>query len=124
MQFITFTTLNFILSFVSFILRDPEYYNVPEDDVAIEMGLIAGYAEMVMVFFQFLLGIIFDVVGRRVPLVLGIALIAVGICCIPLAHDLYPWFLIFRIMLSAGSVVGLNVPLLPDYVDKEYVGRA
>ena len=86
--------------------------------------MIAGYAEIVMVFFQFLLGLIFDVVGRRIPLVLGIALIAVGIGCIPLAHDLYPWFLIFRIMLSTGAVVGLNVPLIPDYVEKEYVGRA
>ena len=77
-----------------------------------------------MVFFQFMLGIIFDVVGRRVPLVLGVATIAIGIGCIPLAHDLYPWFLIFRIMLSSGAVVGLNVPLLPDYVKKEFLGRA
>ena len=30
----------------------------------------------------------------------------------------------YRIMLSLGTIVGLNVPLLPDYVRKDNIGRA
>ena len=49
--------------------------------------------------------------------------IGIAVGCIPLSHELYPWFLIYRCMLSVGTVVGLNLPLLPDYVAKEHLGR-
>ena len=50
-QFITFTILNFILGFVTFILRDPKYYNLSKDDLADNLGKIASYAEIVVLFF-------------------------------------------------------------------------
>ena len=86
--------------------------------------MVQSISEFVTLIFQIVLGVLFDLYGRKIPLVTGMALIALSIGAIPLGKELYPWFLICRIMLGIGSAVGLNVPLLPDYVEKEYLGRA
>ena len=49
-QFITFVCLNFILGYVTFILEDPDYYNLTPDEVAANLGVIASYAEVVVIF--------------------------------------------------------------------------
>lgn len=87
-------------------------------------GKISSYAEIVVIFFQPILGFLFDTIGRKIPLICGMLIISVAVGCIPLSHELYPWFLIYRCMLSVGTVVGLNLPLLPDYVAKEHLGKA
>lgn len=124
MIFITYLSLSFILSFVLFILRDPKYYNVPQDEVSNQVGKIGAVAEIVVIFFQPLLGLAFDTIGRKIPIIIGMFMIGVSILLIPMGRNLYPEFLLFRISLSIGTVIGLNAPLLPDYVQPNYIGRA
>lgn len=49
-----------------------------------------------------------------------------GMCFIgmPYLENVYPSFLILRIIVSLGLLPGLNSPLLPDYVQKESLGLA
>ena len=70
------------------------------------------------------IGTIFDILGRRIPLVIGIIFIAISMGCIPLGKTIYPGFLLLYILNDFGTTIGMNVPLLPDYVQKDNIGRA
>lgn len=122
-QFVSFTCLSFVLSFVTFILQNKYYYNLKDaKNLAQDLGVIAAYAEAIVMVQEFFLGIIFDTLGRRIPLFLGILVQGIVTGAIPLGRSLFPSYCIIRIMISVSTVISLNVPLLPDYVQKEYIG--
>ena len=88
------------------------------------MGTIGSISEACVIVLEFFIGLIFDIFGRKNPLVFGFLLIGIGLIGIPLFSEIYPWFALMRILISIGSIFGLAVPLLPDYVKKENMGRA
>lgn len=47
-----------------------------------------------------------------------------AIFAIPLFNNLFPDYLVIRVLISLGLIVSLNIPLLPDYVRKEHMGKA
>lgn len=65
-------------SFMTFILRDPNYYNVPEDVLAKDLGIITTYTMITQIGVLLVLGPIFDTLGRKAASLLGI--IVSGIC--------------------------------------------
>ena len=71
LQYINFCGLNMALSFLSFILRDPKYYNVSKDDVGTVNSQISLYAEIVLIIIGFFIGPIFDLVGRKKFIIFG-----------------------------------------------------
>ena len=71
-----------------------------------------------------LAGPILDTLGRKIPLIVGYLVAGVSVLLIPLFKSIYPAFLILRTLISMGTVIGMNVPLLPDYVKKESLGLA
>lgn len=73
---------------------------------------------------EFFIGLIFDIFGRKKPLVFGFLMIGIGLIGIPLFKQVFPWFLIMRVLISFGGVFGMAVPLLPDYVQKDNMGKA
>ena len=118
-----FTAFNFILGFQTFLLTDEKYYDIPEDEVASRMGKVSLYSALIKIPFTLVLGFVFDVFGRRIPLVLGMLMLSASIFCMPLGKNLYPGYLIFSIMLSLGMNLAGNAPLLPDYVQKATIGK-
>jgi hypothetical protein len=48
LNFVVFTCIQFVLSFVSFILADPNYYGI-KDELGEKMGEIASYAELYVI---------------------------------------------------------------------------
>ena len=72
-QFVCFTCISFALSFVTFILQNEHYYNQMDSaSLAQNLGTIAAIAEGVVMVQEFFIGIIFDTLGRRIPLFIGI----------------------------------------------------
>ena len=71
-----------------------------------------------------ILGVIFDTIGRKIPTVLGFVMCAGAILGTPWFTEVYPGFLIMRVMISVGIIPGLNTPLLPDYVHQKSLGLA
>ena len=63
---------------MTFILRDPNYYNVPEDVLAKDLGIITTYTMITQIGVLLVLGPIFDTLGRKAASLLGI--IVSGIC--------------------------------------------
>jgi MFS family permease len=76
--------IQIILSFISFIIKDPKYYNVSNDIYASEMGYIASIAELVVIFFDIILGPIMDKIGRKIPIIVGFTCISIAMALIPL----------------------------------------
>ena len=124
MTFVVFICLSFILSFVTYILTDENYYAVPIDEIGSKLGQISCIAEIFVIFESLFMGPIFDKFGRKVPLVISFIVTGLAIGAIPLFKTLYPGYFILRVLISLGTTIGLNAPLLPDYVDKNSVGVA
>jgi MFS family permease len=80
------------------------------------LGTIGSIAEAFAIILEFFIGLIFDLFGRKKPLIFGFLLFGIGLIGIPFFKKVFPWFLILRIMISLGAVFGMSVPLLPDYV--------
>jgi MFS family permease len=70
-----------------------------------------------------LLGIIFDTLGRKIPLILGLFTTGISIALAPNFHEVIPGFVILRVLMTAG-MLGANSPLLPDYIYPKSLGLA
>ena len=84
MIFTSFSGLIMSMSFLSFIIRDPEYYNVK--DVGSVTGDIGFYCELVMLLFDISYGPILDIVGRKGPLIVCLVLSGAALGMIPMFH--------------------------------------
>ena len=88
------------------------------------MGDTGFYSELVVMIFALALGVIFDVVGRKYPIVISLVIAGISLILLPYLTNVYPEFLILRILLSIGVIPGFNSPLLPDYLMGESLGLA
>ena len=66
-----FVELYIALGFISFILRDPDYYNVKEDKVGPITSEISFQAEIVLIFAELFIGPSFDLFGRKAIVIFG-----------------------------------------------------
>ena len=94
-----------------------------------EVGKLAGncgfYAEIIVTCFIMGLGMLFDTMGRKLPLVTGFLVAGLSILATPfLKHSIYPGFLMMRILMTLGVIPAVNTPLLPDYVESKSLGLA
>ena len=112
------------MSFVIFILKDPNYYNIKEKELPQKLGTIGTYTEVINIILECFLGVIFDTFGRKLPIIIGFFLAALSIGGIPLFKSLFPSYLILRSLISVGICIAGNAPLMPDYVQKESMGLA
>ena len=122
--YVMFIAVSVSVSFSTFILRDPMYYDVPDNKVASIMGQINSIADCITIPLMPFVGIAFDMLGRRVPLTIAMLVIAVGVGCFPLESEVYPWFFLFRVLLTVGFYIGMCAPLCPDYVHKNDIGKS
>ena len=116
--------MSFVLSFVTFILKNPYYYNIPDDEIAQNYGMISSIIEIIGIFQNCIMGLIFDTLGRKWPLITGLITQSLATSVIPLFSSLFPSFFIIRLLISSSLIITTGVPLLPDYVQTEYIGRA
>ncbi len=103
-------------TFFPYIIKSPEYYDVPEDKEASVVGNLAFYAELAILPSHFLIGGVLDIFGRKIPTVLGMLISGVCICLIPFGRSVYPDLCILRLTIAIGVLVAMNSPLLPDYI--------
>ena len=71
LAFVNFCGLNMALGFLSFLLRDKNYYNVPSEKVGSVNSEVSKDAEIVLIVIGFFIGPIFDLVGRKKIIILG-----------------------------------------------------
>ena len=88
------------------------------------MGFIGMLSEIANIIAELMMGLIINIFGRKVPLISVLVLAGFSTAAIPMFTELYPWFCIFRILINLGAAICGNIPLLPDYVEKDSLGRA
>ena len=72
-----------IISFCTFILEDPKYYNVPPDKIGEVLGSIGMYSEFFVIAMDIAGGPIMDIFGRKYPVVIGFFIASIFIFLIP-----------------------------------------
>ena len=80
------------------------------------LGDVGLYSELCVIAMDFLSGPIMDIFGRKYPITIGILVAGVFMYLIPHFKEVYPGFLICRIMIGISTILFVNVPLVPDYV--------
>lgn len=112
------------MGFISFILRDPNYYNVAKDDVGTVLGQVGFYAELLIIALEMFVGPIFDLFGRKKVIVLGQIVSGFALFAFPLFKKVWPWFFVCKSLTNMGTTVTLIAPLTPDYFGYESLGLA
>ena len=105
-----------IFSFSTFILSDPRYYNIPVAKLGGLLGTVGTIDEAMVILLDLVIGPVFDLVGRKWPISLGMLIAGIGTSAIPMFTTIYPGFFICRVSIHLGTMVLLNAPLLPDYI--------
>ena len=82
------------------------------------------YSEFVVIVQSLFMGIIIDTFGRKWPLVIGFLVAGAAMAAIPLFTSLYPAFFLLRSLIGMGTIIAINIPLLPDYVVESSMGLA
>lgn len=97
-------------------MTDKRYYAIPKDEIGGVLGTVGMYAEIVVIVQGFIIGPLTDVIGRKPPVVVGFFLGGAAMILIPYFKVIWPWFFILRSAIGCGCIIGLNLPLIPDYV--------
>jgi len=69
-------------------------------------------------------GPLLDIFGRKRPVVIGFFISSIFILMVPQFTEVYPYFYMCRICIGCGSIIFMNVPILPDYVHPDSIGSA
>ena len=86
--FISFCGLMMSMVLISFLIRDPEYYNIT--DVGTVTGDIGFYCELVMLIFDLSFGSVTDIVGRKGPLLVCLLSSGMALGLMPMFTTVYP----------------------------------
>ena len=70
------------------------------------------------------IGVVYDVIGRKIPVLIFIVLMGFSIIIMPFFTDIYPGYVIVRAFVQISAVVVATVPFAPDYVQSESIGLA
>ena len=95
-MFVGGLVMSFMSTFLSYIVKSPEYYNVPQNETASTLGDLGFYSELVLFPCHLLLGSLMDIVGRKLPTTVGLFGCAMAIACIPYGHKVYPDLCLMR----------------------------
>ena len=132
MNYIAYNMFFFVItfSFVSadtlqpILLNTQTYFNIPQSQVATVNANIQLWDLLTKIIIAPFYGILTDVIGRKFFIVFGILCMSIGILGMSLVHQIYPYYLIFRLIFANGAIACLCSPLLADYVHFETKGRA
>ena len=120
-------TVMLITTFVNaqsiFLLRDPEYFDIDEDDLGKISSLLILVALPGAMIGTFAGGYIFDIVGRRMTLFACFFGGSLFVFIIPFtAPNVVPGLLLVRILITFFTSSPASNPLLADYVHKDAIG--
>lgn len=107
-----------------FILRDPNYFNVPATEIGTVSNNILFWGIIANMIGSLFIGQIFDIVGRKWTLFFAVVFSGLFLALVPLAPNVYPWLVIFRMGIAISMVGALCMPLITDYIKKNSRGKA
>ena len=64
----------------------------------------------------FFIGIVYDVIGRKTPVLIFLVLLGFSLIVMPYFPDVYPGYAIMRAIVQISGAIITTVPFAPDYV--------
>eukprot|EP00826_Nyctotherus_ovalis_P051490 TRINITY_DN6438_c0_g1_i4.p1 TRINITY_DN6438_c0_g1~~TRINITY_DN6438_c0_g1_i4.p1 ORF type:complete len:371 (-),score=53.43 TRINITY_DN6438_c0_g1_i4:314-1426(-) len=129
LSYLVFITSVFAASYyldiiLVFLLRHPDYYNLPDSEVIKTTGNLIFYRSIVRLIVDPLTGSIHDVVPRKAFLIVSIILIVPIYILMPICRNVYPDLLL--LMLVTGILLSnlYTTPIVGDLVAKNSLGFA
>ena len=108
-----------------FLLRDPEFFDVPENRLGRISSQIVLAGFPVAMFGTFFAGYLFDILGRRVTLFMAFFTASIFLFVIPYTSpSVFPGLLFVRVGFTLFSAMPSSNPLLADYIHKDAIGKA
>jgi MFS family permease len=125
---LTTTTVAYIGTFINvaifFLLKDPEFYNIPKSEIGRVTSDITFYGLIFGLLITLVIGYVFDIAGRRLTLFFTLVISSVLVALMPYVAP----SIILLIILRLGIVLPMSAcgsqPLVNDYVKKDFRGRA
>ncbi|CDW85142.1 major facilitator superfamily mfs_1 [Stylonychia lemnae] len=110
---------------IVFILRDPEYFNVPKENIGTVTNSLTFYATFFQIALVIIIGYIYDIFGRKITLLASLIGGAIVLFLLPYtAPNVWPGLYLLRAIYAVFATVGVCSPLINDYVVKESRGKA
>ena len=104
-------------------LSDPDYFNVDNKIIGRTSSNIIFYATIAALISTFFIGYIYDIVGRRIPIMLCFFTMIILIWLLPYASSI-AMLTVFRSGMQTSAQFLHSNPLLIDYVKSESRGKA
>lgn len=106
------------------LLAKPGFFNYDSEDQGRVAGMLISYSMPPAMISTFLVGFLYDIIGRRLTLYLAFASSSVLIYFIPhTAPVIFPNLLVLRMAIAVCLVAPIASPLIADYLPKESIGK-
>ena len=109
----------FYNSQIVLLLRSPDYFDIGEDQLGHATSLILMTAVVFSILFQPCYGYIFELLGRKGPIILGSVGCSLLISVLPMTAPSLPALIVVRVLLTGLNGFLVNSPLIADYVKNE-----
>ena len=118
--------VNFVIylrsSMISYLLfADYNYSKQDSGAMAAKLGL---YADLGVIPCEFVLGTLFDLFGRKKFICGGMIIVGVTLIVITFFSEVYPWLLVFMVILYITLLPTVISPLQVDYLLPESMGAS
>lgn len=106
------------------LLATPGFFNYASGDEGQVAGMLISYSMPPAMISTFLVGFLYDIIGRRLTLYLAFAGSSVLIYFVPhMAPVVFPNLVLLRMAISVCLVAPIASPLIADYLPKESLGK-
>jgi MFS family permease len=109
---------------ILFLLKDPEFYAVPEGEIGRVTNYIIFYSQLMVAPFILVVGYIYDIIGRKLTIFFTLVPAAILMMYIPDAAPSINMVIVLRLGIVTAISTLSSHPFINDYVSKETRGRA
>jgi MFS family permease len=109
---------------ILFLLKDPQFYAVPEGEIGRVTNYIIFYSQLLVAPFILVVGYVFDIMGRKLTIFFTLLPAAILMMYIPDAAPSINMMIVLRLGIVTAISTLASHPFINDYVSKETRGRA
>ncbi len=107
-----------------FLLKDPEFYNIPASEIGRVSNSIIFMGLTFQICLSLIIGYVYDLFGRRWTIGGTLLMASFTLTFLPYAAPSIPLMISLRFCMSMAFCALNSQPLIIDYVVKEFRGRA
>ena len=109
---------------MTFLLQSDRHFFINQEGIGVANSKVLFSACAMSLIFTPATGYLFDLFGRRIPLLIALLGSILLTFLIPHTAPSFPWLCFVRSLIGLCNTILMGSPLIADYVKKESRGRA